>query len=226
MRMYFKTLYSILFVAIFLNFLAANKIAVVTKVKGVVEVKKNNNDIFSNLKSGNMLGDGDKIRTGKKGFATIIFIDDKSLLKIKENSEAVITGTKTAKSISKKINLEGGIVRATIKKQNTEFVIQTPTSVASVKGTDFWVISNQNSGDKVIGLEGAVILTNIETGQEVTVTSGVTGNSTLDGQISVEETNPSIIPSDPDDDSSESSELKIFLEGPNGEQKTLTIKYQ
>ena len=226
MFMYFKTLHSILFMAIIFNFLAANKIAVVTKVKGVVEVKKNNNDIFSNLKSGNMLGDGDKIRTGKKGFATIIFIDDKSLLKIKENSEAVITGTKTAKSISKKINLEGGIVRATIKKQNTEFVIQTPTSVASVKGTDFWVISDQNSGDKVIGLEGAVLLTNIETGKEVTVTSGVTGNSTLDGQISVEETNPSIIPSDPDDDSSESSELKIFLEGPNGEQKTLTIKYQ
>ena len=216
----------ILAIAILSNFLIANKIAVVTKVKGIVEVKKNDNKIFSNLKSGHMLEDGDKIRTGKKGFTAIIFIDDKSLLKIKENSEAVITGTKTAKSISKKINMEGGIVRATITKQNTEFVIQTPTSVASVKGTDFWVISDQNSGDKVIGLEGTVLLTNIDTGQEVTVTSGVTGNSTLDGQISVSETNPSTIPLDPDGQSVESSELKIFFEGPNGEQKTLTIKYQ
>ena len=33
--------------------------------------------------------------------------------------------------------MNSGTVRATVKKQNVDFVIQTPTSVASVKGTDF-----------------------------------------------------------------------------------------
>ena len=99
---------------------------------------------FSSLKTGSILEDGDKIRTGNSGFVAIIFIDDKSTLKIKENSEAVITGQRTTKNISKKINLDGGTIRASISKQNVDFVIQTPTSVASVKGTDFWLISDDS----------------------------------------------------------------------------------
>ena len=116
--------------------LIASKIAVTTKVKGSVDLKKVGEKEFQVLKTGTILSDGDKIRTGKSGFAAIIFIDDKSILKIKEDSEAVITGKRTAASISKKINMDGGIIRATISKQGVDFVIQTPTSVASVKGTD------------------------------------------------------------------------------------------
>ena len=136
---------------------------------------------FNNLKAGSILDDGDKIRTGKSGFVAIIFIDDKSTLKIKENSEAVITGRRTAKDISKKINMDGGTIRASITKQNVDFVIQTPTSVASVKGTDFWMLVDELLGDQVIGLEGQVSLVNTETGQEVMVSTGMTGNSTPDG---------------------------------------------
>ena len=49
----------------------------------------------------------------------------------------MITGQRSARSIAKKINMDVGTVRATVNKQNSDFVIQTPTSVASVKGTDF-----------------------------------------------------------------------------------------
>ena len=206
--------------------LHADKIAVTTKVKGIVEIMKVGNKSFSSLKAGAILDDGDKVRTGNSGFVAIIFIDDKSTLKIKENSEAVITGQRTAKDISKKINLDGGIVRASISKQNVDFVIQTPTSVASVKGTDFWLLSD-DTGDQVIGMEGQVSLVNTETGQDVNVTSGMTGISTPDGQVGVSETDISTIPQDPDDDSEDSpSRLKIYLEGPNGEQKVFIIDYQ
>ena len=206
--------------------LHADKIAVTTKVKGIVEIMKVGNKSFSSLKAGTILDDGDKVRTGNSGFVAIIFIDDKSTLKIKENSEAVITGQRTAKDISKKINLDGGTVRASISKQNVDFVIQTPTSVASVKGTDFWLLSD-DTGDQVIGMEGQVSLVNTETGQEVNVTSGMTGVSTPDGQVGVSETDISTIPQDPDDDSEDSpSRLKIYLEGPNGEQKVFIIDYQ
>ena len=84
-------------------------------------------------------------------------------MKLKEDSEAVVAGQRTAASISKKINMDSGTVRATVKKQNVDFVIQTPTSVASVKGTDFWLLSDPISGDEIIGLEGIVTLTNNET---------------------------------------------------------------
>ena len=211
----------------FLSNANANKIAVVTKVKGLVELMPTGNKLFSKLKAGTILADGDKIRTGTSGFAAIIFIDDKSTLKLKGNSEAVITGQRTAASISKKINIDSGTIRATIKKQNSSFVIQTPTSVASVKGTDFWLLTDPDKGDQVIGLEGIVSLKNIETGQDVDVVQGMSGISTPDGDIGVEETEASSIPTDPSDSSEEGpSQFKIYLEGPNGTQKVMVIEYQ
>ena len=181
---------------------------------------------FSKLKAGTILSDGDKIRTGTSGYIAIIFIDDKSILKLKGNTEAVITGQRTAASISKKINIDSGTLRATIKKQNTEFVIQTPTSVASVKGTDFWLLTDPDKGDQVIGLEGIVGLKNIETGQDIDVTQGMSGISTPDGELEIEETVASSIPDDPSESQEGLSQFKIYLEGPNGTQKVMVIEYQ
>ena len=211
---------------IIFSFVFANKIAVATKIKGMVEIMPAGQKDFANLKPGTILSDGDKIRTGSKGFAAIIFIDDKSTLKLKENSEAVITGQRSAASISKKINMDVGTVRATITKQNTDFVIQTPTSVASVKGTDFWLVTDPENGDQIIGIEGIVGLTNIETGQEVDVSEGMSGISTPDGNLGLEETDQSSIPDDPDEDIEGPSQIKIYLEGPNGEQRVMIIEYQ
>jgi len=208
------------------SFLIASKIAVATKVQGSVDLKEVGKKEFKVLKAGTILADGDKIRTGKTGFAVVIFIDDKSILKIKGDSEAVITGKRTAASISKKINMDGGTIRAIISQQDVDFVIQTPTSVASVKGTDFWMISDPFQGDQVIGIEGLISLVNMETGQEVDVSEGMTGSSTQDGQVVASETDPESIPEDPDAAQEGPSVMRIYLEGPNGEQKVLIIEYQ
>ena len=217
--------YSFLLLTIF-ALIYAEKIAVATKVKGEVELMRVGKKNFIELKPGNILDDGDKIRTGRSGFTSLIFIDDKSTLKLKENSEVVVNGQRTAASISKKINLDGGIVRATIKKQDIDFVIQTPTSVASVKGTDFWLLSDLDGGDQIIGLEGLIGLVNLETGQEVDVTVGMTGLSTPDGQVTSIETDPNSIPSDPSADQEGPSQVRIYLEDTDGNQKVLIIDYQ
>ena len=218
--------FNILTFIVFISLLQGNKVAVTTKVKGLVEIMPLGKDNFSNLKPGTILADGDKIRTGSSGFTAIIFIDDKSTLKLKENSEAIINGQRSARSIAKKINMDVGTIRATVNKQNSNFVIQTPTSVASVKGTDFWMITDPVDGDLVIGLEGVVTLTNNETGSEVDVTEGTSGISTPDGDVAVEETEESSVPDDPTDQEGQQSEIKIYFEGPNGEQKVLIIDYQ
>ena len=203
-----------------------SKIAVATKVKGLVEIIPIGKTEFFDLKAGTILSDGDKIRTGKSGFVAIIFIDDKSTLKLKGDTEAIISGQRTSASISKKINMDTGTIRATVNKQNTDFVIQTPTSVASVKGTDFWLLTDPIAGDQVIGIEGIVGLMNNETGQEVDVNEGMSGISTPDGNLGVNETNPSSIPEDPSADQEGPSQIKIYLEGPNGDQKVMIIEYQ
>ena len=221
-----RSLYNIVFFIIFISWIHGNKIAVTTKVKGLVEIMPIGKENFANLKPGTILSDGDKIRTGSSGFTAIIFIDDKSTLKLKENSEAVISGQRSARSIAKKINMDVGTVRATVNKQNSNFVIQTPTSVASVKGTDFWMITDPVDGDVVIGLEGVVTLTNNETGAEVDVSEGTSGSSTPDGNVDVEETEESSIPEDPTDQDEQQTEIKIYFEGPNGEQKVMIIEYE
>ena len=220
--------FKLLFISILLLFsnLIASKIAVATKVNGDVEIMPVDTKDFSKLKPGTVLSDGDKIRTGNSGFAAIIFIDDKSILKLKGNSEATIAGQRTSASISKKINMDSGTVRATITKQNVDFVIQTPTSVASVKGTDFWLLSDPISGDEVIGLDGIVNLINNETGEEVDVTEGNSGISNPDGSVGIEETDPNSIPDDPSDDQEGPSQIRIYLDGPNGEQKVIVIDFQ
>ena len=134
-------------------------------------------------------------------------IKEKNLSR-KETAELI------GKSIAKKINMDVGTVRATVNKQNSNFVIQTPTSVASVKGTDFWMITDPVDGDLVIGLEGVVTLTNNETGAEVDVTEGTSGSSTPDGDVDVEETEESSIPEDPTDQDEQQAEIKIYFEGP------------
>ena len=67
---------------------------------------------------------------------------------------------------------------------------------------------------------------NSETGQEVDVNEGMSGTSTPDGNLGVNETDPSSIPEDPSDDQEGPSQIKIYLEGPNGEQKVMIIEYQ
>ena len=67
---------------------------------------------------------------------------------------------------------------------------------------------------------------NIETGEEVDVTEGMTCISIPDGTLNLIETDLNSIPIDPEDDQEGPSQIRIFLEGQNGEQKALVIEYQ
>jgi len=221
---------SILFIILLAvaQFSIAQRIAIVTKAIGAVEINKKAKPGYNSLKAGTILEDGDGIRTGSDGFALIIFIDDKSQLKVKGDSEVTISGKKIASAISKNVRMDNGTVRAQVnKKRKGEFVIQSTTSVASVKGTDFWFIANSEAGDMVIGLEGIVDLFNAISGLNVDVTAGNTGTSDSNGNIDVTETNQNTIPEDPTEgDAPVGDQIEIEFEGPNGEIKKLIIDIQ
>ncbi len=206
----------------------AQRIAIATKALGLVEIEKKGTPGFNKLKPGTILNDGDRIKTGSDGFALVIFIDDKSQLKIKEESEVTITGKKIASTISKNIRMDNGTVRAQVNKQRKgEFVIQSTTSVASVKGTDFWFIANSEEGDMLIGIEGIVDLFNVISGLNVDVTAGNTGTSDDSGNLDVDPTNQNTVPDDPSDTEQDSgNQVEIEFEGPNGEIKKLLIDIQ
>lgn len=222
-----KVYRSIIFLLVTTCLFAAGKVAVTTKVSGKVSIEVAGKNGFNPLKAGTIIADGDKIKTGNDGFAAIIYIDDKSMVKVKENTEIVIQGKRNTGFIAKKVNIDEGTLRAQVSEQRKgDFIVQSATSVASVKGTDFWFISDELFGDIVIGVEGLVNLLNSESGESSDVSAGNTGTSTLDGNVDTNVTNPSDIPSDPDQTGAVVTQIEIQMVGPNGETKTLLIEIQ
>ncbi|HDR04191.1 MAG TPA: hypothetical protein ENN84_02955 [Candidatus Marinimicrobia bacterium] len=210
--------------------LSAQKMAVSTKFGGDVQVKKYDVDTFIPIKSTvTIFHNGDIIRTGEDAFITVVFLDDKSQVKLWEKCELTIQGTKDGKGLSKNLTMDFGQLKAEVNPQRKgEFRIATPVSVMGVKGTDFWIISDAATGDKLIGLTGAVELTNNLTRISVTVTANQTGISKADGTLDVFETKREdleSLPEDDIDDTEEGHEIRIPFINSQGESKILIIEY-
>ena len=199
-------------------------IAVTTKAKGDVSYRSWDSKDFNDLKPAEVLNDGDHIQTGSDGFGALVYLDDKSTIKGKENTNFDVIGTRGKKGISKRIKINRGTIKAKIQSGNASgFIIETPTSVATVKGTEFWLVAAPD-GDRVFGLEGTVELTNTVSGDIVTVGSDETATSLATGEINVAPTVPEEIPAEIEEQ--EINEFEIELEGPDGNQKTMKIRYR
>lgn len=163
----------------------ADRIALATKVSGQVSLI-DLAELTAPLKRGTVLEDGMIVETGTDGLAVIMFIDDKSILRIHKNTILTVGGERSATAISKNITIEIGKVRAQVAEQRRgEFVIATPTSVASVKGTDFWVTTDPVLGDIFLGVEGLIEILNLISGNIIEVGGGQVGTSGTDGSTSV-----------------------------------------
>lgn len=225
----------LLIVIIFLLILStqawsADKIALTLKARGDTRLKRADGEKFkSNIKPGTSLFNEDHLKTGKDGYAVLVFLDDKSQIKIRENSEMMIAGTRTTEAISKRISMQFGTLKAEVSPQRKgEFIIATPTSVASVKGTVFWVTSDPVMGDVFYGMSGSVEVTNNESGAVIVVGANETGTSTPDGQVDVEMTPEGAAPADEEDedDAETYNLLRIQLQNAQGDIKDIKIEYK
>lgn len=171
---------------------AQENIAVTTKVKAEAMVRRATAQTYDqNLAIGTPIQDRDWIRTGENGFGVLVFLDDKSQLKIQSGSEVEILGSadRQAAAISKQLMMQNGKVKAEIASQGERrFSIITPTSVASVKGTVFWMIVDPVEGDRIFVRDGQVLLVNSGSGDSVLVGEDETGSSTPDGQVGTSST--------------------------------------
>ena len=160
-------------------------LGLVTKAKGKVEYQKYDSNKFnaSVTKGLGLYGD-DQIRTGDNGFSIYRYLDDASSIKILKNSEVIIQGRVDSRKITKNVEVNNGLLNFNIDQQNEGyFTVVTPTSVATVKGTEFWLICNGIEGDKFLGVEGTVEVKNIESGQKVILNENSTVVSTSSGDI-------------------------------------------
>lgn len=202
---------------------ASKNIAIVFQTKGTAKIKKAESDKFESLKKAVHINSGDMIKTGDDGSVALIFTDDKSLLRIRPNTEAVIQGKRDMTSVSKRINMEIGALWVNIKEGKGEFKVATPTSVASVKGTEFWALVDKVGDTDLICLDGLIELYNTISTRAVNVSKDYTGRSTRTGELTVERTKSEAIP---EIDETEKRELEIEFEDEHGNKKTLKIKFE
>jgi ferric-dicitrate binding protein FerR (iron transport regulator) len=106
-----------------------------------------------------------------------------------------------------------------VSKQKGSFQVATPTSVASVKGTEFWVMEG-TAGTTIVGLEGLIEVTNKITNQTMNVSAGQTGKSTKAG-ITVETSKEGDIP----DAGELKEEIIIRFKDADGKEKEVKIQY-
>ncbi|NOZ57549.1 MAG: hypothetical protein GXO73_12265, partial [Calditrichaeota bacterium] len=135
-------------------------VALVLKSKGDAKVRKAITKKWEQAKRGKRLDSGDLVRTGEDGLVALVFTDDKSMLKVRANSDVTIRAKREKKSVSKRIFMEVGQLWAKVTKGQTDFRVETPSGVAAVKGTEFYGMVDRDGTFTVIGIQGLVELFN------------------------------------------------------------------
>ncbi len=196
-------------------------IAVVLKTVGNVTVNRGENGTWESVKRGTRLHSGNVVRTGEKSLAALVFTDDKSLVKIRANSEVTIKGSREKKKVKKSLFMRLGELWAKVTKGNP-FQVETPSGVAAVKGTEFYVAMDQSGNMVVFCMEGIIELIN-RLGR-LDLNAGERGQLLPDNRPTKRRMREDEKPKWAAED--EINELQIEFENENGEKKILKIRFR
>ena len=192
-----RTLYIVFIFALSFNYLHGQVIARLVKTEGRVYFKRLGMSTFSeSAKSGAAIRNGDQLKIGEESFAAIIYLDDRSILKVRENTIFSFMDTRNSRTV----DIVQGTILNNIKKEgrNKDFRIQTPVSVASVKGTEFAAIVSSSGVDQFICKEGLFEVMNMISGETVRVSTGQKAVSNSTGNLIQTPALPSEYPPNPE----------------------------
>jgi hypothetical protein len=202
-------------------------IALVLKTAGQVQIN-GGNGAWQNAPKGTRLNAGMQVRTGNESLAAIVFTDDKSLLKVRSNSQVAINGKREAVGsasgrITKTIAMQFGELWAKVTKGTAPFRVETPSGVAAVKGTIFYAIITNDGKFMIVCLDGLVELLN-QFGKAM-VKAGETGISSSDQAPESHPTTPDEMPNWANEGDN-NGDMEIEFQDGNGQKKKLKIHYQ
>ncbi|MEA3306030.1 MAG: FecR family protein [Candidatus Omnitrophota bacterium] len=146
--------------------------AMCSGVTGTVEIIKAGEVTAVPAQNGMILNIGDTIRTGDDGSTSISFLP-KNVIQVSGGSELTIEEymlDEQTYALDIKLNLTVGRLMAVLKDLPPEsnFEIKSPTAVAAVRGTVYYV----GSDGRIYVEEGSVTVTNLLTGDEFVVFAG------------------------------------------------------
>lgn len=198
-------------------------IAFVLKASGDVQYRPGTKGTWKRLRSGTRLRSGDRIQTGSMSLVSIVFTDDKSLMKIRSYSDVTIKTKKKQKTLSKRIFAHFGELWFKVTRNQSEFAVETPSGIAAVKGTEFYAIIGKDGQTTIIGIEGIVQL--ITRLGKALVKAGNSGTFDEDSAPSIGKTEPGKVPSW-GDDSPNGDILELEFQDKDGNKKKLRIIFQ
>lgn len=202
-------------------------IGLLSKVINEVTRKDVNAD-WKKATKGDLVSTGNRIRTGVRSFALIKF-NDNTMVRVREESEVTLAGARTADAFSKSVDLTSGAVGFKVQRQRSgeEFRFTSPTSVASVRGTEGFFATSL-TGDTLTVLKGLVGLLNLTSQSSVNIGEGFTGISNPDGSVTSREATREERRKAADAlrTGDQPRQLKLQLRSPDGEKQELIIDYK
>lgn len=139
-----------------------SRAAVISKYSGTVEVKKAGGKKSIKAYKNMNLNQGDEITTGSGATATLLFsnggsTDDQFVLE--ENTTITLSKVSNKKGTVTKVKMKEGsawVDVASIKSSSDEFVIETPTAVMGVRGTNLMISVDDNTANTIIAMFSGV----------------------------------------------------------------------
>ncbi len=166
--------------------LSAEAVAYLSASKGSVTFSRSNKSV--KIKTGDLLENKDEIRTGGESFAAYKFIDGAANIRVFANSIVEINAKKQGNKLNKSVGITKGSILSNVKGGSGTFNVETPTTVASVRGTGFLTKVTEDKQTIIIVTEGEVMVEAKGSGQVRSVGAGNTASVDERGSIEVEKT--------------------------------------
>lgn len=203
---------------------ATDEVAVAFKLKN--DIKLQRGEEINQAQQGDLLQSDDVLMSGDKSYAAVKFIDGSSIVKLFPNSVLKVTAAAEDGTLNKKSYLQSGRVFSKIKKKMGTFEIETATSVASVKGTEFLIEIGADGTTTVTTLSGEVVLYNKASETETSVPAGQQGTSSPDGSVGTEDFDENDLDPEVQEEIESVDVLQIEMQNSDGDTKTIRIEME
>jgi hypothetical protein len=188
--------------------------------------KKSSTLDWTKAVKGENLSSGDQVKTGTRSLAIVKFLDN-SILRVREQSVLTVSAEGYRGAQVKTIQLNSGAFGFDVKKQrqNEQFRLTSPTSVASIRGTQGKWSGGAGKDTLVVG-EGLVNLKNTLTNKDLDVPAGSIGFSGDDGSLSARRATPEeLAEANLAATGGSQNQLNLELKDAKGNRKELKLKY-
>ncbi len=194
-------------------------VAVILKVRGEVNVRSSETVEWKDAVRGKLLYNQDIVRTAQKSLAALKFIDNKTIVKVRQNSSFAVEGEREEITFKKKITLLFGGIWSRVR-HGTHYEVETTTATAAVKGTEFFAALLGDTATFIVE-DGGINLQG-EFG-EIVVEKGYTGTVVKGKSPVVEKTK--FVPTW-NKELEEAARLEVEFEDETGRKKKVIIDFE